>query len=377
MKKVIMLAGPFYEIPPTKGAAVETWINEVSKRIITYQTHIISISHPFLPIKEFKDGVYYHRVHIGKIYKRIFQKILGWDIRSYNKRVFSIIKEIDPDIIHIHNDTNSREIIKWIKTYNCKIKIIFHLHNENNSLEKQDFPKINTFIGCSNFLLNLYKSKIEADKKLTLYNGVDIEKYLQKTDIKKALNNFFKDDKNTINICYFGRISPEKGVNKFLKLAILFKKNLNYKFHCFGEIPKRGDRKKFYESLKKIIKKENISNLKFYDFIAPQKIHLAYNYADIIIVPSKKEAFGMVPLEALASKKIVISSNRGGMVEFLDNKNSFIIEDYENFATEAKAIIENLNIDKIEMIKKHAIKTAKKFDWFKISLQTEKVYNDT
>lgn len=43
MKKVVMIAPPFYSIPPNKGAAVEWWIYQVSKRLTQYERHVISI----------------------------------------------------------------------------------------------------------------------------------------------------------------------------------------------------------------------------------------------------------------------------------------------------------------------------------------------
>ena len=377
MKKVIMFAGHQHEIPPTKGAAIQTWIDEVSKKIIKYQTHIISIDHPFLPNKEFKDGVYYHRIHIGKIYTRI-RKIFGWDFYSYHKRVFNIVKEINPDIVHIHNDYFSKKTIKWIKKFNPNIKIILHMHNESENFSKKDFPKINLFVGCSNYITDFYKNNltIKANDYKTIHNGVNIESFIKTTEKKELINSSIKKDKNEISICYFGRISPEKGVDKFVELAILLKKHKNYKFYCFGELGARGDRKKFTNNLLKTIKKENLTNIEFLDFIPPQKIHLAYHYADIIIIPSKKEAFSMVALEALASKCLVISVTKGGLIEFLNDSNSILIDNYETFSKEAKQVILKLDENKKNELVKHGLETAKKFDWLNIAMNTEKIYDN-
>jgi len=379
MKKVIMFAGPHYEIPPTRGAAVETWIDEVSKNLIKYQTHIISISHPFLPNKEFKDGIYYHRVYIGKVYTKIFKKILGLDFYSYNKRVFNIIKITAPNIIHIHNYYKSKEIVSWIKNYNPNIKIILHMHNESEVFLRKDFPKIDFFIGCSDYITSSYKNKqlIKADKFQTIYNGVNIEKFTKTTKRKEIINSSIKNNKNHTSICYFGRISPEKGVDKFVKLAILLKNHSNYKFYCFGELGARGDRKKFTNNLLNTIKKETLSNIEFLDFVPPQKIHLAYQFADIVIVPSRfEEPFCMVALEALASKCLVISVAKGGLVEFLNDKNSILIKDYDNFSEKAKDIIFNINKDEEKIILKKGLETAKKFDWLNIALKMEKLYDN-
>ena len=64
------------------------------------------------------------------------------------------------------------------------------------------------------------------------------------------------------------------------------------------------------------------------------------------------------------------------MIEFLDNKNSIIIEDYENFASKAKEIILNLTKNQIDDIKQNALHTAKEFDWINIAINTERLYNE-
>jgi len=371
MKKVVMFGSNVHEIPPTKGAAVQTWIDETSKKLLKYQTHIISISHPFYPNKEFKDGVFFHRIHLSKVYKRIFQKILGWDIYSYNKRVFNIIKKINPDIIHIHNYYGSKEIIRWIKEFNKDTKIILHMHNLSKSFDKLDFPKIDMFIGCSQFIVESFKDKINANRYEVVYNGVDNEKYQNAIKYEKIL-------RKEKSIFYFGRVSEEKGVDKIIEIAKLLK-NEEYKIYCIGEISTDGKRRKYYDNLLNIIKKNNLDNITFFDYISAQKIHLAYQMADMIIVPSKiEEAFGMIVIEAMASGVPTICVYKGGMKEYLeDNKNSMIIFDYQNFAKESVNKIKLLENKEIyNKIKYGGFETAQKFDWLNIAQTLEGLYDE-
>jgi len=365
MKKVVMFGSPVHEIPPLKGAAVQTWIHEVSKKILKYEIHILSISNEFLPNKEFKDGVYYYRIHLSKPYKRIFQKILGWDIYSYNKRIFKLIKEIRPNIIHIHNYYGSKEIVKWIREYDNNIKIILHMHNVSKAFDKKDFPKIDIFIGCSEFIKNYFMNKVDSNSYKVVYNGVDVNKFLYANQTKKLENSIF----------YVGRISPEKGVDKIVELAKLLPQ---YNFYCIGEISKDGKRRKFFEKLQEDSKLLN--NIKFLDYVSPYKIQLLYKMAKLVIVPSRiEEAFGMIVIESMASGIPTICAYKGGMVEYLQNyQNSIVINDYDNFAKLAKIEIENiLNDEKLyNFIKHNGIKTAKKFDWVNIVNKLEEIYDE-
>jgi len=379
LKKVVMFSSPIHEIPPTKGAAVEKWIDEVSKRVISYQMHIISISHDFMLDREFIGGVYYHRIKIGKLYKRIFQKILGWDIYSYNKRVFGLIKKISPDIVHIHNYYGAKEIINKIRLLDKNIKIVVHMHNISNSFEARDFSEIDSFIGCSEFITNYYKNKnlVRSNDFIHIYNGVDIDLY-DLVATKKIKNIFDNGDKK--NIFYFGRVSKEKGVDKIVEMASIFKNNNKYNFYIVGELSNSGDRKKFLNELKEKIKIDNLKNISFLDYIAPQKIHLAYKMADIVVIPSRfEEPFCMVAIEAMASKIPIICSNKGGMKEYLvDEYNAIVIDDYENFAALAVEKIEELFLDvfKKNIIAQNGYETVKeRFDWQDIAIGCEKYYN--
>lgn len=378
MKKIVMFSGPQHEIPPTKGAAVQTWIDEVSKRIVKYQTHIISISNDFMPLKEVKEGVFYHRIKISKLYKRIFQKILGWDIYSYNRRVLSIINKIEPDIIHIHNYNQSVDLIRRIEKLNKKAKIILHAHNQIDSPKNSSRPKVNLFLGCSNFILKDFKenNKVSADKYRVIYNGVDVTKFSNQTKIKN------KSDDKKINIFFFGRIAEEKGVDLFVKLASAFKDLNKFSFYCVGEISKKGDKENFYRQLQYLIKNQGINNLEFIDYISPQKIHLAYQLADFVVIPSRfEEPFCMVAIEAMASGIPTICTPKGGMVEYLKNNiNSIVINDDILFVEHAKDAILNLvnnDSERISIIQAALNMVKNEFDWIKIAQAIEGIYFET
>jgi len=250
-----MIPPPFHTVPPLKGAAVETWIDEVSKRIISYEMHIISIGSNYLAKNSFSEGVYYHRITFSKIYKRIFQNILGWDVHSYNKRVINIIKEVNPDLVHIHNYRDANEIIKWLKKFRPDVKILYHMHNRFEGIE-ENIAESDCFVVCSRALEKEYTESRDPDKKTrVLYNGADTERFE---------NIFYKNRKyirkrftpEHINVCYFGRLSPEKGADKFIELAEMLKEDSRFMFYCIGEIPAHSLRRKFYTELVKRVRKK-------------------------------------------------------------------------------------------------------------------------
>ncbi len=378
MKKVVMCPGPWHPMPPIKGAAVETWIYEVAKRILKYQIYIFSIGSPFHLKREVKEGVFFYRINIGRIYNRIFKKLLGWDVYSYNDRLFRLIKEINPHIVHLQNHYASKDLILEIRKKLPATKIVLHMHNISSKIDSS-FPRLDAFVGVSNFITEHYKSFLKADLFKTIYNGIDLEKFLAVRKRKKDLKRRIQKTSTQKNIFFVGRISPEKGVEKFVRLANLCKDIKELKFFCVGEISTKGDKLKYYQELINFIKREKLENIEFWDWVSPFKIHMIYPMADLIVIPSKvEEAFGLVALEAMAAGVPVIAAAKGGMKEYLkDGENAIVIEDYENFETIAKENLLDLlqSPKKMKKLSANALKLiATRFTWEKVAEEVENFY---
>ena len=72
-----------------------------------------------------------------------------------------------------------------------------------------------------------------------------------------------------------------------------------------------------------------------------------YNIADVSIVPSRVEGFGLVAIEALACGTPVITSDQGGLPEIVNDQVGMIFksEDYHELASHIKEIL-NKEYDK-------------------------------
>ena len=70
-----------------------------------------------------------------------------------------------------------------------------------------------------------------------------------------------------------------------------------------------------------------------------------YNIADVSIVPSRREPFGLVALEAMACGTPVIGTNQGGIPDFLKEDVGILVE-VENIEQLANAVSDILNEEK-------------------------------
>lgn len=117
---------------------------------------------------------------------------------------------------------------------------------------------------------------------------------------------------------------------------------------------------------KKLKKMAQNLNIKFMGQRPRQEVLEALEEAQIFILPSKKETFGLSYLEALAKGCIVICSKNSGMDGFIqNNKNGFIVE--PNAQDIAKTIKKIISMDKEELnkISSNAIKLAQELEYYK------------
>lgn len=375
-KKVLMFAGPFHPIPPIKGAAVETWMYEVLKRLIHFESHIVSIGSMYYPEREYKDGVYFYRINFSPLYKRVFQKMTKLDPLSYPKRVLKIINETKPDIVHVHNT------YKWalpvIERLDKNVKVVLHFHNEIN-IDKE--ISVDAFIGCSQFIVDVHKknNKLKAKHYKCIYNGVDLSMYRpywEFPDLRRSVRERFKIKEDEFIVLFVGRVSPEKGVEHFIDTAIKLRDFKDIRFFVVGEISKKGGRADY---AKEILKRaEQYKNkIIFTDVLPSVKKPFVYYMGDVVFSPSNfEEPFSMVNIEAMATGLPVITRAKGGVKEYIKNEiNGFFVRE-DKIVENASELIINLYKNETfrRKIGENARDTVKKFDWLYISEELEKFY---
>ncbi|HJW29389.1 MAG TPA: glycosyltransferase, partial [Saprospiraceae bacterium] len=97
--------------------------------------------------------------------------------------------------------------------------------------------------------------------------------------------------------------------------------------------------------------------------------------ADLFLIPSANESFGLAALEAMACQVPVISSNAGGLPEVnIHGVTGFMAEigDFESMANSALMLLENEDL--LQTFRKNAYEQAKRFDISVILPQYEAYY---
>ncbi|MCE7698475.1 MAG: glycosyltransferase family 4 protein, partial [Methanobacterium paludis] len=184
----------------------------------------------------------------------------------------------------------------------------------------------------------------------------------------KEINFIKKSDKKS-DVIFAGRLIKEKNVDLLIKAIDLVRKELpEIKCLIVGDGPER-------ENLEKMVLDRNLStNIEFTGFLGNHDDLISYmKSSKVFVLPSTREGFGIVVLEANACKLpvIVIKHKMNAACDLINNgKNGFVVEPSDKDM--AEKIIQGIK-DK-EKMKPHCTDFASQYDWDDIVGLLEKHY---
>ncbi|MGD9276223.1 MAG: glycosyltransferase family 4 protein [Candidatus Pacearchaeota archaeon] len=311
--------------------------------------------------------------------KRFPAKKLGGE--SFSKWNFEkqAIK-FSPNIIiaHSYRHLHTTKALKFVKKINAKVFLVTHApfaRNKNRSfIQKLIVKSYDFFIGKNTInkfdkIIAITKWEIpyllslgcKKEKIVYIPNGIPKEFFIEK-----------KQETEKKQILFMGRISKIKNLETLISSLNLIKdKKINLKIIGPAE-------KNYLRELKLLIKKFNLG--KKIDILdKPYDKEEQINELDsslIYVLPSISEAMPQTLIEAMARKKIVISSDNPGTKEIITNgKNGYLfkIGDEKDLTKKIDlAFSKNQNL-----IKRDAEKSVEKFKWEKIIRKLEKLIKDS
>lgn len=268
------------------------------------------------------------------IYKDAFRKAIEKEIRDFQ-----------PDVIHSGHIWTLSNIAG---DYNIPLVITAHgtdlIGFEKSDIYKEDcylaYEKAQKIITISKDNKNLVDNIFGSQKSELIPNGYDPEVfYPEVIDKEKFLKQFgiTKPYKNIIS--FAGKFTKEKGIDTLLKALKLYENDDTITILA-------GDGELFNEMIE-LKNKLGINNVVFIKNQPHNILRQLYNVANISIVPSRKEAFGLVVIEALACKTPVIGTNTGGIKEIINERVGRLIEvdDYIKLAENVKYLLDNEPFD--------------------------------
>jgi len=193
------------------------------------------------------------------------------------------------------------------------------------------------------------------------YNGID-------DDLKDVRAKFALPEEKIV--LFVGRLVYEKGIHILVNAAPKILQKVNAKFIIVGS----GYMK---EQLLNIVRNMGLEHkVLFEGFMDEQTLLKLQKCADVSVVPSLFEPFGIVALEAMAAKSPVVASDTGGLSEIIEHDVTGVKVFPNNTDSLAWGITKVLLDDNYrKYLRENAYqRVIEKYDWEKIALQTKHIY---
>ena len=202
-----------------------------------------------------------------------------------------------------------------------------------------------------------------------VHNGVKVKEVLSKDHLLN--NTLSKFKKNGYKIVLFlGRITVQKGPDIFLEIA---KKVLDHNKKVIFVMAGSGDMEA--EIISKSADLGIADKMHFTGFVREKKREMLFKLADLYVMPSVSEPFGIVALESMVYKTPVILSKQSGVSEVTSHT---LKADFWDVAKMTNLILSSLHYDVLRKeITKNGYKEAKKQTWDSAAKKVINVYVKT
>lgn len=351
MKKLAIISPGILPVPAINGGAVETLITyliEGNEKKHCFDITLFScannklnnvIYHNTILVQEKKSKLNRMIFLITYVIKKYFN--IGRTISSY-QMFLARINWSQYDYILVENSMACYETLYFSR--GTRGKLFFHLHNdlENKDGDKTEkrtkliIKSANKIITVSQFLKTRIQNIMQTNKTCVLLNCINFKNFDRSLQDEIGIKRQYKISEDDFVVMYSGRIVPEKGVLELCKAILnLIKKYNNLKLLIVGntEISEPLE-KKYFQTILSVIKKYE-KNFIFTGYIDQADIPYYYSISNIVVLPTKiNEAFGLSALEAMYVGKPVIVTNSGGLTEFVNEENGFIIDNSQNLQSE-------------------------------------------
>lgn len=207
------------------------------------------------------------------------------------------------------------------KLVNPRLKIVVQLHGIEawynlSGVQEKLIKQADKIVSVSNFtndnLLSRYPEL--KSKTIILSNSLDPnKKYVYNEEVRNLFRqslNLEKSQKLILTVCRISSDEAYKGYDKTIEALALIN-NSEYIYHIIGKY----DEEEFLRIINLIESFGLQKNVKLVGYVSDEELSKYYQAADLFVMPSKGEGFGIVFIEAMANGLRVIAGNEDGSVD--------------------------------------------------------------
>ncbi|MCZ7357394.1 MAG: glycosyltransferase family 4 protein [Candidatus Methanoperedens sp.] len=398
--KILLIQNRFY--PSLGGAEKHTYLlskylYDKGHDVVIYTTTSLSkedvVSLVFTPPFIFKSKIKTHLpkndIINGAFIRRFNMQFRFWSF-NWIPEMFKELKKNTQefDVIHAHGYHISTSLAGCYYANKFKKPFILTAHDliipTNLSSDAKLFKKVydKTFgrylLKNSKRLIALTEDHIQQynerggdiNKIKIVPNGIELDGYKNININKNAIDKFGINDQNKI-LLFVGRIEKYKGIQDIIEIMPeILKEFPKGKFVIVGK--DYGYKKE----LEKIVGNQNLKDKAiFAGNVSDDGLIGLYKRADIFVLPSKMEGFGIVLLEAMASGTLCIAYSIPAVRKIIKNKeNGVLVNDKSELLERILYYLKNP--DEKAKIERNALEYVENYDIKNIVNAIEGAYTE-
>jgi glycogen(starch) synthase len=379
-----------WEFPPRIIGGISPHVLHLSKSLVKTgaEVYVVTCDFPGAPKQENIDGVQVFRIDSYKNPAPDFATWIYLMNINMQKEAASLFNKLERkiDIFHAHDwlvatagiglkHVFRKPLIATIHSTEIGRRDGIHSDYEKMIHETEAWLAYEAWkvICCSQYMVShvQWAFHLPEDKLSMIPNGVNSEEYNRKKSRLDPFRNKFAmpDEKLAL---FVGRLVYEKGVHVFVNAIPKILEKVNTKFVIVGN----GYMK---ESLLDLVNKMGLAHkVLFTGFVDDDTLRNLQKCADVSVVPSLFEPFGIVALEAMAAKSPIVVSDTGGLSEIVEHEVTGIKiypDDSDSLAWGVNRVLLDGKLS--DKIRKNAHKRMhERYNWDKISQETKSVYEN-
>ncbi len=326
-----------------------------------HEVHFITYSQPSR-LDFLNENLFYHEVNIRSY--PLFE-YPPYELALASKMV-SVVKNEKLDLLHVHYaipHASAAYMAKQIlKTHDISIPVVTTLHGTDITLVGKDAsyePVVTFSINQSDGVTAVSEDlRKETFQHFKINNEIEvIPNFIDLAKFKKQKKDHFKKaicPNDEMLIVHTSNFRKVKRITDVVKIFNNIHKEIPAKLLMIGDGPER-------DHAEQLCREFNITHdVRFLGKL--EAVEEVLSVADLFLMPSEKESFGLAALEAMACEVPVISSDTGGIPELnIDGVTGFMspVGDIEGMTKNALVVLDKNNLPKF---KENALKRAREFD---------------
>ncbi len=383
-----------WEFPPIVEGGLARHVRKLTEQLVQadVEVHVLTRGDETMPAEELVAGTHVHRVREPSR-PRDLAEFVTW-IEHMNADMLAAGVELGDrytfDVVHGHDWLVANACDHLAKRFDCPMVMTVHAtehgrhqgwvdkHPQSyiHGVEKWMTHRADHVITCSHYMrehvLDVYGLD-EADVSV-IANGIDPKDLQPIEDLDTLRGRFAGPDEKLVLLV--GRLDYYKGFQLALEaIAGVIDRlgdDVGTRYLVAGSGPHEAELKKQAADL------GIDGDGTFLGWIGDDVLHSLYRIADLCVVPSLYEPFGLVALEAMASGCPCVVADTGGLREVVPADERVGLRFNGGDAQHLGVMVERLLTDEPlrERLVGEAMDHVRRFDWADIARQTADVYRD-